>query len=154
MTQQLFVDRECIASQEVVGVNDETEQAIFLEDQFGLRFPQFDRAFVQDVEESVILNRCYRKLQRVSDKKRHHCTAAPLLGIQRRYVGKRHIVRKIERVVPFRFTVQHGGAEASRAKFARILIDDFGAAQKFLLLVKEPAIVIQILDHHFKSAAL
>src|SRR5215469_736538 len=135
-------------------MNDETEQAIVPEDQFGLRFPQLDRAFVQDVEQSVILNRCYRKLQHVSDKKRHHCTAATWLGIQRRYVGKRHIICKIERVVPFRFTVEHSRAEACRAEFASILINDFGAAQKLLLVVKEPAVVVQILDNDFKSAAL
>ena len=79
MVKQLEIDAPCPLLDEIVGMRNETDQAVSRPNQIDLLLPQADRVIPQDVKERIVLNRCQRQLKNVADEVRHHCaTAAPL----------------------------------------------------------------------------
>ena len=69
-----------------------------------------------------------------------------------RYIRDGHIKRKLECVKPFRFSVKNRGAKTGGTIFASVSVDDFGAPLEFLALIKEPAVMVQILNNDLKIA--
>src|SRR6266404_598630 len=109
---------------------------MILQNQLDLSFPQFNRTFIQKVEQRVVLNRRHGEFEDIPDKIRHNGATATVLGIKVRDIGNRHVERKFKGVIPFRLSVERRGPESLSAILAPIVVDDFYPAQEFFLAIK------------------
>ena len=70
-----------------------------------------------------------------------------------RHVGNRHVVRKLERVIPICIAVKNPGAEPLGSEVAGIVVDTFRAAQEFRTVSVQAAIMFEVVNIDFKTAA-
>src|ERR1700733_8351995 len=108
-------------------MGNETHQSISFSNEIQLRFPQIDRAVVQDIEHRIILRRGERQFEDVSDKKWHHGTTATALWLKVSNVGYGHVVGKLVCIVPIEVAVHDSCTEAMCMEFFDVLINFFGA---------------------------
>src|SRR5438552_14294325 len=66
------------------------------------------------MKECVVLGRGQRKFENVADEVGQHGAAAARLRIQVRDIGNRHVVGKLQRVVPLQVPIEDSGPEANR----------------------------------------
>ena len=85
--QQTAIERFPRRLCDVIRMNDEADEAVLFQNQFGLRLPQINRVLFENVQEHVILNRSYGQLEHFSDEVRHDCAASAGLRVQTRGVG-------------------------------------------------------------------
>src|SRR5580698_7367287 len=130
-------------------MDDESCHPMLSKNFFRLRLPQIDGAFIQQMEQSVILSGCDRNLQCIPDEVGHHGAATTNLGIEMGDVGHRHVVRKSEIGVPVRISIQHRRAKACTAKLIGVASNTGGPAKKFGAVIEETSVVIQILNYNF-----
>jgi hypothetical protein len=67
---------------DVIGMNDETDEAVLLPDHRDLTLPEIDRIGVEDVEERVVLRRSQWKLEEPAEEEWHDRAAAAALGFE------------------------------------------------------------------------
>src|SRR4051794_28032385 len=97
------------------------------------------------MKKRVILSYGNRELNHIPDKVRHDRATPTSLRIQVCGVRNRRIIRKIQDLKPFRSSVQDGRPESLGPIFVTILINETSAPQKLASIIKQPAIVAQIL---------
>src|SRR5713226_8108524 len=103
------------------------------------------------MEEGVVLNSGYREFKDIPNKIRHDGAAAAVLRIKMGDIRNRHVEGKLKSVIPFGLSVKYRSPESLSTIFAPIAIDDFRPTQEFFLAIKEPAIVVQVLNCNVKS---
>ena len=67
---------------DIVGMNEKTDQSVSCSHHFDFALPQGDRVVLQNVEERVVLRGSYGKLQHVAYKIRHDCATPAALRVQ------------------------------------------------------------------------
>ncbi len=66
-------------------------------------------------------------------------------------IRNRHIEGKLKSVIPFGLSVKYCSPEPLGTIFAPIAIDYFRATQEFFFVIKEPAVMVQVLNYNVKS---
>src|SRR5450631_528678 len=82
MSQQLLINSVFTGSRDVVGVHNEADQSILLQDQFNLLFPEVKRESSKIVEKGIILRCGYGQFQHLAHEVRHDGTASATLRLQ------------------------------------------------------------------------
>jgi len=151
-SEQGGVDVARAPIQQIIGVNDETDQAVLLQDQFDLLLPKIHGVLAQDVEKSVVLSGNDRNFQNFSDEVRLGGAAATALGIEVADVGNGHVVGIIKEFVPVEIAIKNAGAVADRAELAAVFVDAGDAAKKFFAVAEQVAIMIEVVDVNLETA--
>ena len=133
-------------------MNDDADQAMFFHDELDLALPQSGRVVVQDMKQGVVLRRGHRYFQHLADKVRHHRAATAPLRIEVRDVRHRHVVFKIEQVIPELVAIEHSRSKTRRAKLLAIRIDLGRALDKTFPVPEQVSVMIQIVDDNLETA--
>src|SRR2546430_15775689 len=104
------------------------------------------------MEERVVLRRGERQLQLVPNEVRHYRAAAASLWIEMRDIGNGHVVGEIERLVPIRIAIEGSRAESASAPLSSVAIDAPGALQKFFMIGKKLAVMVEIVYVDLKAS--
>src|ERR1035441_2682059 len=107
---------------------------------------------VQDMKQRVVLGGGNRHFEDVTDKIRHHGAAAAPLRVKGYDIAERHVVGEVKIPVPLRLTIKSGRSVAFCPILPAITIDQGDPAKELISLIEQPAIVVEILHAHFKSA--
>src|ERR1700735_2118290 len=132
-------------------MNDEAPQAILPHNNLDLVFPKVDRTLIQNMEQHVVLRGGDGEFQDFVDKIRHHGATATPLGVKVRHVGHRHIEGKIKSLVPQWVSVKHCGTKSLCLVIGDVAIDECSPSLKFFPIVKQPTIVVEVLDANLES---
>src|SRR4051794_37118725 len=93
-------------------MNHETHQAVLLQNQVRLPLPQFNRIVAQYMEEAIVLRGGHGQFEDLPNEVRHNGAAAAPLRVQMGYVWNRHVIGKIQSIVPVDIPVQTGRAKS------------------------------------------
>src|SRR5271157_4175081 len=127
-------------------MHEEAHQAALLHDCLGLHPPQIQGIITEQVKQHVILCCGDWNFQNVADEIWHHSSTAATLRIEMCDIRNRHIKREIQGIVPILIPVQHRSPEASCAIGLTISVNPLSTPQEFLLISKEMAVVIEVLN--------
>src|SRR5713226_325329 len=106
------------------------------------------------MEQHIVLNGSDRNFEDISNEIGYDRAAATVLRIKVRDIGNRHVEGKLECVIPFGVSVEHRSPESLVTILALIAIIDFRTTQEFFLVIKEPAVMVKVLDYKLKSTIL
>src|SRR5580700_6822563 len=98
------------------------------------------------MEKSIILGGCQWDLKNLSDKKGHHCAAATSLWFEVGHIRYRHIIGKLEGIVPIQVAIHGAGTKPVGLIFLGVFVDFLCASQKFIFFFEKMPIMIQIMD--------
>jgi len=134
MVEQCFVRALRLRLQDVIWVDNDTNQPMVSLDTSDLFFPKFDGIITQDIEECVVLRTGKWKLDDLSDEVGHYRAAATVLRVEMRHVGNRHVIRELEDVVPVCVAVEDAGAKPLGTVFFGVIVDAIRPAQELLMV--------------------
>src|SRR5438105_8650326 len=103
---------------------------MLLGNQVDLLFPQLRGILIEDVEQGIVLRRGDRQLQGLTDEKWHHRATATSLWVQMTNAWHRHVISKVQGLIPILISVENGGTKAGGSVISAVSIDSFGAAEK------------------------
>src|SRR5580704_4809587 len=133
-------------------MNQNTDEPMLRHDQVKLLLPQVERIISQDVEESVILGACHWNLNHLADEIGHYRATSATLRIEMRYVWNRHVVSKVQHIVPISIAIQCSRSESRSTELTPILVDTCGPPPELIVFCKQAPVVIQIMDVYLKAA--
>src|ERR1700678_244228 len=134
-------------------MRDKTHQAVSLAQQGELLLPKVNRIVVQDLKERIILTGRQRYLQYFADEIGENGATTSTLRLKMSHVGHGHVVGHFISVVPIQVAIHHSRAETVGGEFFYVTINFLGPLQEQLALLIELAIVIEVVDVEFESAA-
>src|SRR5262249_10152162 len=129
----LSVGRTCPLIDQVIRVNDETDQPMLCSYQIDLLFPEVNVVAPEDIKEPVILGGGGGKFNEVPYEVRHDRAATTSLRVQMSGVRYRHIVGGFESVIPLLVAIHDGGSKSVCAVLFQISIYFGGSPEKFFL---------------------
>src|SRR5277367_2956588 len=142
MLKQRFVNGSFPNPANIVGMNDNTDQAMLFHDHVDLLLPQIDGIVIENVEQGVILSGGDRQLQNLTHEERHDGAAPSALRVQMRDIGHRHVVRELQGVKPLLPSIQNRSSKSGSAKSPLISVDFECAPLKLVLVAKQLSVVI------------
>src|SRR5579863_2351291 len=133
-------------------MNDDVDQTMIFEDELNLLFPKLGRIVIQDVKQGIVLGDCDWQLDKLADKIRHHGATTATLRIKMRNVRNGSVIGKIEGVVPLLIAIENRRSKPFCPKMVLVGIYLLSPLEELFFVAEEMAVVIQIVNCHFKSA--
>src|SRR5215471_19332555 len=106
----------------------------------------------KNVEERVVLRGDDGDLEHLAYKIRFGGATSTGLRVQVTHIRHRHVVGILERVVPIEIPVQNAGAIARCLEPFSVGVDTRHSAQKLFPMLKEFAVMVEVVDIDFKAA--
>src|SRR5580704_18778555 len=117
----------CLAN-DVIGMDNEANEAGFPPDKGDLLLPEPGRVVVQDIKKRIILDCGKRQFQDLADKEGENGATTALLRFQMSHIRNGHVIREVKRVMPIRISIHQSRAKTLRAESAPVGIDPLHAA--------------------------
>src|SRR5262245_8072828 len=104
------------------------------------------------MKERIVLDSREWKLDDLDHEIWQHRAATAALGLEMGDIRHRHVVRELERVQPGLLAIHRAGAEAHASEVVTVVTNSFCTLEEYLAILKELAVVIEIVDVDFEPA--
>src|SRR6267378_4841482 len=134
-------------------MSQKADQPISSPNETQLLFPQINRVVLQYVKERIVLSSCEREFQDLPDEIGHYGATTAPQRLQMSNIRNRHVIRKLEQLVPFLLPIHRPGTKPVCAEPAKIAVDAGSPASELCSLQVKASVVIQIVDIEFAPSA-